>query len=300
MNEFEFIKQKLSPLAPADALNNDAFVYRNNTIITKDVIIEGVHFRDNTNPFSIAKKAIRVNLSDVASMGAKPYGYFLGLAMNDTTEWWLNNFVQGLAEENRQFEIKLLGGDTTKHNGKNIISITMLGTIEEGKALTRSGAEIGDSIYVGSTIGDSVLGLLSHSDPLLQKFTSLQKKYELPEPQLELGRKLVGIASACIDISDGLLQDAKQICRLSDVGMEIYADRIPFSEEVKQIIALNQKYFATAITGGDDYRLLFTTSQELAGENFTEIGKVTKDKEIKILDRNGKKLNFFKFGFQHF
>lgn len=297
MNEFEFITEILSPLAPHNALTNDAFVYQDNTVITKDIITEGVHFLQGTKPNEIAKKALRVNLSDIASMGASPYGYFLGLAINNTSRNWLESFAQGLKEDNEEFNIQLLGGDTTNLTGANLISITMLGTIEKGKAMTRSGAKIGDSVYVSGTVGDAALGLVSYSDSMLKDFITLQESYKFPRPQVKLGKKLTGLASSCIDISDGLLQDAEHICKSSAVGMEISIQKIPLSQEVKKIIAINQKYLEIVLTGGDDYQLLFTAKQDLKMNNVTEIGKAVPGKEVKIIDS---KTNFSSRGYQHF
>ena len=300
MNEFEFIKQKLSKLSPKNALNNDAFIYRNNTVITKDIIIEGVHFLENTEAYYVAKKAIRVNLSDIAAMGASPYGYLLGLAINDTSERWLNNFIKGLEEDNNQFNIKLLGGDTTKHTGSNIISVTMLGIVENNQFLTRSGATPGDSVYVSGNIGDSAIGLISYNDTRLQEFKNLQEKYKLPNPQIDLGRKLIKTASSCIDISDGLIQDMKHICEESNVGLEISIDRLPFSKEVSKIIKLDQKYLSIALTGGDDYQLLFTSSKDINYENVTKIGIVVHGNQLRIIDQKKTNVNLLKYGYQHF
>lgn len=300
MNEFEFINNILSNLAPHNALENDAFVYQDNTVITKDIIIENVHFLNGTRAYDIAKKAIRVNLSDIAAMGAMPYGYFLGLAINNSTSEWLSDFAQGLKEDNNLFKIKLLGGDTAKHTGTTIISITMLGIIQKGQGFTRSGAQINDSLYVSGTIGDSAIGLLTYTDPLLVQFTTLQKHYKLPNPQINLGLELSGNISTCIDISDGLIQDAMNICKSSNVGIEIYRNTIPFAKEVNKIIALDPKYFELAITGGDDYQLLFTSKKDLTAKNITKIGKVTAGKELKLLDTDYNEIKLSKTGYKHF
>lgn len=300
MDEFSYISKKLSPLAPLDALNNDAYVYQKNTVITKDIIIEGVHFLKNTKPSNIAKKAIRVNLSDIAAMGAKPYGYFVGLAISNTQQEWLDDFAKGLEEDNKIFNINLLGGDTTVHRGANIISITMLGLIAK-KPLLRSSAKIGDSLYVSGTIGDSALGLLTYKKNITPNYKILQEKYTIPEPQIKLGQELSNVASSCIDISDGLIQDANHICKSSKVGLEIYIDKIPFSPEVQLIINDNNNYRKTAITGGDDYQLLFTVKSDFIHKNITKIGQVIPGKEVKIIDSKGKEISFNKKeGYRHF
>ncbi len=298
MNEFEFIRRKLSPLSPVNALDNDAFVYDKNTVITKDIIIEGVHFLPKTEPCYIAKKALRVNLSDIASMGAKPYGYFLGLAINNTAEDWLEGFVSGLAEDNKEFSIKLLGGDTTVHAGDNVISVTMLGRLYNKQCLARCSAKVGDAVYVTGNIGEAAIGLLTYSEDQLSPLRSLQELYKLPKPQVAIGLEISGVASSCIDISDGLLQDAEQICLASNVGMEIDINKIPFSTEVKKAISIDGKYLEKAITGGDDYQLLFTAQSLMNDLNVTEIGKVVSGSSVRLINQGVRQ--FVRSGYSHF
>ena len=302
MDEFDYISHHLSPLSIPGALNNDAFIYQGNTVITKDLIIEGVHFLKDTTACDIAKKAIRVNLSDIAAMGAKPYGYFLGLAISNTIQDWLESFTAGLKEENERYQLKLLGGDTAAHQGANIVSITMLGLIKEGKALTRSGAIIGERVYVSGTIGDAAIGLATYNNIEINHFIDLQEKYKLPEPQIKLGQYLSGnnIASACIDISDGLVQDANHICTESHVGMDLYLDNIPFSSSVEKIFSINENYLEQAITGGDDYQLLFTSPHKIEQENITEIGTVTAGNKVILKDNQGHEFKVLNNGYKHF
>ncbi len=300
MNEFEYIKKILSRLALENALENDAFVYQKNTVISKDLLVEGVHFLRNTEPCDIAKKAIRVNLSDIAAMGAKPYGYFLGLAINYTSVEWLRCFAKGLEEDNNYFSIKLLGGDTTKNAGASVISITMLGTIEDNIYLSRSGAKIGDSIYVSGTIGDASIGLQTYKVPSLCRFKNLRQQYKFPNPQIELGRRLCGTASSCIDISDGFIQDLGNICKSSAVGMEIYVEKIPFSPEVQEIILENKKYLELVLSGGDDYQLLFTAQNDIMEKNVTKIGKVVSGNDVKLFDEMNSEMQITSRGYIHF
>ncbi len=299
MDEFAYIESCLSTLSTNGALKNDAFLYQQNTVITKDIIIEGVHFLPRTKPSDIAKKALRVNLSDLAAMGAKPYGYFLGLVLNNTSSNWLNSLTGGLREDSKKYNLKLLGGDTTAHQGATMISITMLGLVDGGNVLTRSNAQINDRVYVSNTIGDAALGLLTYTAPSLQSFTNLQENYKYPDPQLELGQYLLSTeqASACLDISDGLIQDANHICCESKVGMVIDVNKIPFSSTAKKIIGLNHKYLEIAITGGDDYQLLFTSPYDIERDDITEIGTVTKGDGVVIQNAE---MSLNNQGYKHF
>lgn len=302
MNEFDFISTLLKPLAGegAFALSDDAASIRvpdgHELIITKDALVRGVHFIGTEPASQIARKALRVNLSDCAAMGAKPVSYLLALMLPpDITGEWLGSFVQGLKIDQDHFGVSLLGGDTTRTKGELAISITMLGLAPHGKILRRNGAKAGDDIYVSGTIGDGALGLLHKYD------TFLLQRYQLPEPRIALGQKLQGIATSCMDISDGLAQDLGHICTASGVGADISWPHIPLSDAAR---TCNPEP-GIILSGGDDYELLFTaptaaSAQLAAIQGITRIGTITGGRDVKILDENGAQILLTRKGYQHF
>jgi len=343
MGEFDIIKTYFSPLtigfAGSLSLSDDAAVFapppKHELVITKDAICEGVHFIGSESADLIAGKALRVNLSDLAAMGATPTCYFLALMLpKNTSEEWIAKFANGLRETQNEFKIHLAGGDTTATiTDKISISITAIGSVPIGCALQRNGAKIGDDIYVSGTLGDAALGLkllsslrgaesdeaihtekenwiaLSATPP--RNDNHLISRYLTPQPRLALGQGLRGIANSCMDISDGLLQDLGHICTASNVGAEIYATQIPISEDAKKLDTSLLWYdkncaFEAAISGGDDYELLFTVPSEKAHLipkhiiNCTKIGKIIACNEVQLFDKNGGVITPSKKGFLHF
>jgi thiamine-monophosphate kinase len=249
-------------------------------VITKDALIEGVHFLVNTSPADLAYKIMGVNLSDLAAMGATPKYYLCAACFNDSIdENWIKEFTIALGEIQRQYGIMLIGGDTTRHKGAPVFSITMMGEVPTGKALLRSGAKVGDDIWVSGIIGEAA------------DFTSI--RYLRPEPRIELGLKLRDIASACVDVSDGLVADIGHIATASNVKIILQADAIPIAN-----IPLEQ-----AITSGDDYELAFTAAPDKAdviGKLATRIGKVEAGSGIVVLDAQSKPITLLKKGYTHF
>lgn len=311
MREFEYIKKYLKPLDANNLIGDDAATLANSQyIIAKDILIEEVHFLSDCSPYNLAKKSLRTNFSDIAAVGGTPYGYMLGLVLpNDIDDSWWEGFAIGLKEDNEYFQVRLLGGDTTAHSGKIIISVTVLG-IKGDKFVCRSNAKLGDLVYVSGTIGDAALGLLAHKGAIEDNTGYLKNRYDIPKPRIALGQAISGFASSCIDISDGLIQDAQHICELSDVGMELYLDKIPLSFAARSVIKEKQNYIDLVLTGGDDYELLFTagseysdkvekTSQE-CGINITKIGCVTDSKEVIVRDKNNLPITLKNKGFIHF
>lgn len=302
MDEFGFISTMLRPLAGegAFALSDDAASIRvpdgHELIITKDALLRGVHFIGTEPASQIARKALRVNLSDCAAMGAKPVSYLMALMLPPDTEVeWLESFVQGLKIDQEHFGVTLLGGDTTRTKGELAISITMLGLVPHGKALRRNSAKAGDDIYVSGTIGDAALGLKNQGDAFLLQ------RYQLPEPRIALGQKLQGIASSCMDISDGLAQDLGHICTASNVGAEIFWPQIPLSDAARACNPTPE----TILAGGDDYELLFTapasaSAQLAALQGITRIGRITEGSDVKVLDENGAQIVLKRTGYRHF
>jgi thiamine-monophosphate kinase len=321
MDEFNLIKNYFAPLA-ADytgslALSDDAAILETppgkELVITKDAISEGIHFLGNEDASLIAKKLLRMNLSDLAAMGASPMCYFLAIMLPKNTEpHWVARFAEGLQQDQDRYAIYLAGGDTITTKGKLSFSITALGTVDKGKALRRNGAKPGDKIYVSGTIGDSALGLkiLQHglsATPEIQK--TLEKRYLLPEPHIALGHRLVGIASACMDVSDGLAQDLGHIAEASQVGAVIYRELIPRSKAVQKLLDKDKKLWNAIIGGGDDYQLLFTVSPKkeaklktLSNElelKLTCIGEIREGRGVALLDEKENPLTAAS-GFKHF
>ena len=225
--------------------------------ITSDMLVEGRHFFADTNPESLGRKALAVNLSDLAAMGAYPLGFTLAIALPKPDLAWLEGFSKGLFSIANHHSCPLIGGDTTA--GPLTISITALGSIPSGKAIRRSGAKVGDEIWVSGTVGDARLALaaLRHEINLSENdFTQIAHRMHEPVPRVELGIKLRDIASAALDISDGLLGDLQHILQQSNVDAEVYLNQIPKSITLqKQAIDIQNQF---AACGGDDYELCFT------------------------------------------
>ena len=216
-------------------------------VICADTLVAGRHFPLNTNPHAIGWKSVAVNLSDIAAMGAKPHSILLALSLPQIDHDWLQGFSQGLYDCCDQFGVSLIGGDTTQ-SPHLTISVTALGWIETGQAVTRSGAQVGDFICVSGQVGDAAYALQHLGHPL-------QKRLDYPTPRCQLGQKLKGLASSMIDVSDGLAQDLGHILKASHVGGHIQLDQLPISEAVHN---LEQKMrWDLALAGGDDYELCF-------------------------------------------
>jgi thiamine-monophosphate kinase len=315
--EFEFITRRLRPLATARGaldLTDDAALLDpapgHQLVLTKDAMVAGVHFLEGDPPGQIAQKLLRVNLSDLAAMGAAPLGYLLALARaKETGDDWLGEFCAGLAADNAAFEITLLGGDTVSTPGPLTLSLTAIGEVPGGAALLRRGAEAGDDVWVSGTLGDAALGLKVLQGELEVADAArahLIERYRLPRPRLALGEALRGIASAGIDISDGLVADLGHILEVSGVGAELHADALPLSPAARDLPGARD----AALSGGDDYELLFTASPErrtdieaLArrlGLPLTRIGAIRAELGLHVLDEKGQELPVRKAGWQHF
>ena len=300
MDEFDFIAKYFRPLAAGfDGslnLSDDAALISPpagcELVITKDALSAGVHFMGNESPDLIASKALRVNLSDLAAMGATPLCYFLARMLpKNTDEKWLEQFARGLKQTQDEFSIALAGGDTTATDGILSISITALGSVPKGKTLRRNGAKVGDDIYVSGTLGDAATGLLSYQRKLVSSDFFISR-YLTPEPRISLGISLRDIASSAMDISDGLVQDLGHICAASNVGAIIHSDLLPMNAGV----TLEQ-----ALSGGDDYELLFTCSPEqkqISGT--TLIGKIMAGNRVQVLDAQGNNITPARKGYSHF
>ncbi|MDB2415259.1 thiamine-phosphate kinase [Rickettsiales bacterium] len=321
MDEFSIIEKYFSPLASkysgALGLKDDAAIVDIDPdyqiITTKDILIEGVHFFAKTDPALIAKKLLRVNLSDLAAMGAEPVGYLLGLALNkNTDEKWISEFSKGLKEDIDMYGGSLIGGDTTCHDGNIVLSLTALGKVKKGRAVLRSNAKIGDDIYVTGTIGDSYLGLNILNQNIKKNDDYLVDRYHLPQARVKLSRKLHEIANSATDISDGLIADLGHICKSSNVGAKIYCKDVPLSDSAKSLIGDLDNFYEKILTGGDDYEIIFTSSKDKAdlisniGNSINlpikKIGEIAEpDEKIKVLNLNGSEIKLDKAkGYQHF
>lgn len=284
-------------------------------VVTTDALVEGVHFRSADAADLIARKALRVNISDLAAKGATPFAYTLAAVLPQRVgEDWLEGFALGLAADQAEFAVHLIGGDSTATPGPITLSITALGRVPAGRALLRSTARPGDVVYVSGTIGDGALGLavlegeFAGLDAVHGAY--LKDRYWLPRPRPGLGQALIGHARAAIDISDGLVADLGHIAETSHVGAEIHTDRIPLSAAARVVLAGRPAAIERVLTGGDDYELLFTAPPEAeqsieaaskrAGVAVTAIGHIRGGDGVQALDGDGRPLRLTASGYRHF
>lgn len=227
-------------------------------VVKTDAIVGGVHFLPADPPDLVARKALRVNLSDLAAKGAIPRAYLLDLILpDDVTEAWIAAFAHGLSEDQTEYVVHLIGGDTDRTPGPLTIAVTAFGEIAAGRIIRRAGARAGDTVFVTGSIGDAALGLRVLHGALqgldVASAAHLVDRYRLPLPRVMLGPQLVGIATASIDVSDGLIADLRQICEVSKLSTVIEAPCIPLSPAARAALAIKPELFTTALTGGDDY-----------------------------------------------
>ena len=309
MNEFELIQDYFNwPIKdPSIALGigDDAALFSlkdgQQLVTTTDTLSEGVHFFKDALPSDIAYKSLAVNLSDIAAMGASAKYFTLALTLPKIDHDWIEEFSKSLKHLSEYHKVSLIGGDTTK--GPLNITITMMGVVETSRALLRSGAGIGDGVYVSGTIGDAALCLKKLRDGLVPSKEELLK-LNRPTPRLELGMGLKGVASSCIDISDGLEQDLSHILMASNVGAVIDVKKLPLSESVLGYIKNNEDW-SIPLCGGDDYELCFTvpesnkkslkTLSQSCNMDITKIGDINDSKELKIEGYDGSRSSY-----QHF
>lgn len=300
MNEFSLIEKyftwknsDLDGLGVGDDCALVSVSSQQQLAITVDTLIEGVHFPIDTTPQDIAYKALAVNLSDLAAMGATPWYFSLALTLPSIDEQWLKGFSQSLKALAQQHNIYLIGGDTTK--GALSITINATGMLRKNQALLRSGAKVGDNVFVSNTLGDAALAWWQIQKQQIPS-TSLLAQFNCPQPQVKLGQALLGIANSCIDISDGLEQDLSHILTHSKVGASIDINALPLSAEVTAHIA-NTQDWCVALAGGDDYELCFTAPKtqmdaiQLIAEKLhiviTKIGIITKERGLEIKGLEG-------------
>lgn len=312
MNEFAaiqhfFTQQNVSREDVNLGIGDDAAIItppaNQQIVITTDTLVENVHFLANTSPYDIGFKSLAVNLSDLAAMGATPAWLTLALTIPAIDEAWLNDFCRGFFSLASEHQAQLIGGDLTR--GPLTITVQAHGLIPSGQAIKRNTAKPGDYIYVTNTLGNAALALA-----ILQKKIHLSEEHQEfifsklnhPTPQIKIGEQLRGIASAAIDISDGLIADLGHILETSKVGAEINIELIPLSPILRNHLSQSEA-LSFALSGGDDYELCFTVppaKKNLVPKNCTYIGKITDTNRLDLSFANGKKYDFPHTGYQHF
>ena len=323
LGEFEIIKTYFSPLSRSEKgafnLTDDAAVIEipdgKSMVVTTDTLVEGVHFLSEDLPENIAKKLLRVSLSDLAAMGSVPAYYNLSIATKlGTTSDWFKAFAEGLLADQIEFGVTLIGGDTVVTSGPLTLSLTAMGFVKKGKAISRSGAKLGDDIWVSGLIGDAALGLMAAKGKLIsiseENKNYLISRYTQPIPQILLGPKLSGHVNSAIDVSDGLIGDLDHICETSKLGANIQITDIPISRAASIIVTEKPHYLDLILSGGDDFELLFTADKSFRavaksliktlGVNLTKIGVMVSRRSIEIFDENGNKYFIQNNGYTHF
>lgn len=321
LGEFGRIKRFFAPLAGPGGLGllDDAALvecrpgYR--LVITVDALVEGVHYLPDDPPDLVARKLLRVNLSDLAAKGARPLHYLLTTALPKTLgDDWVERFAAGLAEDQRRFGVDLLGGDSVATSGPAVLSLTALGEVAAGAEIRRSGARPGDRVWVSGTIGDAHLGLkaLRGEYPDLEPADriALAVRFQLPEPRTVLGPLLAGIAHAMCDVSDGLIADLGHICDASQVGATVELAAVPSSSAARRLVRDEPDLAVRLATGGDDYELLFTAPPEasaaiarLAADlalPITAIGAIEPGAGVRLLAADGRPIPVTAAGYRHF
>ena len=322
--EFALIERYFRPLVRGDARlgTDDAAILTPEQagrccLVAVDGMTQGVHFFADAPPETIARKALRVNLSDIAAMGGIPRYYLMVLMLTDTTtETWVSDFAKGLRLDQETYNVSLLGGDLIGGAAATSITVTMMGEPVQTPSLCRNSARDGDDVYVSGTLGDAALALRLRGlrdKPTQSRLSETQRAFLeqrllLPEPRLALGQKLGGVARACIDISDGLLADLTHVCRASNVGMSVNMADVPLSEAFRLgVVSPQQRQLA--LVGGDDYELAFTVSKRRRGDieslaatcgvSVTRIGHVHKGSGVKVYDEKGACVDISHRGYRH-
>jgi thiamine-monophosphate kinase len=323
--EDKLIAKYFRPLAQAPAslgLLDDAAVLESSgddLVITTDAIVEGVHYLAGDPADTVARKALRVNLSDLAAKGAIPAGFLLTLALRKVDVTWLSAFAGALGEDATTFACPLLGGDTVSTPGPLMISITAFGRVPKGQMVRRHGARVGDVVAVTGTIGDAALGLdmlrggraagalASHR----REAEFLVSRYRVPQPRLAIASALRASASAAMDVSDGLAGDLAKLCAVSGVSATISLAKVPASSAARAVIAQGATSIETLIAGGDDYEVLCSVAAErwpalaaaaaAAGVAIAEIGTITAGTATPAFqDAAGSTISLSRTSYSHF
>jgi len=321
--EDSLIARYFRPLATdpgAFGLIDDAALLKhsnNDIVVTTDAIVESIHFLPDDPPDTIARKALRVNLSDIAAKGATPAGFVLTLALRDAKDEWLAPFARALGEDAAHFACRLLGGDTVSTPGPLMISVTAFGRVPPGKMIHRNGANVGDKIVVTGTIGDAALGLRLLKDQIAGNALDassrdfLIQRYRVPQPRNALAAAIREHASAAMDVSDGLAGDLSKLCAASGKSADIDLQALPLSEPARTLLDTGAAEPALLISGGDDYEVLcaipenrwnsFKQASRSAGVPVTAIGQVTDGNKLpRFLDASGQPITLKRLSYSHF
>jgi thiamine-monophosphate kinase len=323
--EDSLIARYFKPLATdpgAFALDDDAAALKatgDDIVVTTDAIVEGVHFLSDDPPDTLAHKALRVNLSDIAAKGASPAGFVLTLALRSVDEAWLSSFAAALGGDARHYGCPLLGGDTVSTPGPLMISITAFGRVAPDRMVHRTGAKPGDRIVVTGTIGDAALGLdVLKGGPVAAALAGdvtarevLAARYRVPQPRNGLADAVRDFASSAMDVSDGLAGDLAKLCKASDVSALVNVADIPLSAPAADLLARGTVGVETIVSGGDDYEILctipedrltaFMRSAEAARIPVTSIGVVMEGLAApRFVDREGRELALQRMSYSHF
>ncbi|ERF81736.1 thiamine-phosphate kinase [Bradyrhizobium viridifuturi] len=323
--EDSLIARYFKPLATdpgAFGLDDDAAALRaagEDIVVTTDAIVEGVHFLPDDPPDTLARKALRVNLSDIAAKGAVPAGFVLTLAVRKVDEAWLKPFARALGEDAADFGCPLLGGDTVSTPGPLMISITAFGRLPQGTMVHRAGAQAGDRVFVTGTIGDAALGLdVLQGGPVAAALADdaagrdfLAARYRVPQPRNALARAVRAHASAAMDVSDGLAGDLAKLCAASGVTAVINVPSVPLSSAAAGLLARKAIGIETLIAGGDDYELLCAVPSDRADAFLREArqakvtvtaigGLIAGSSPPSFLDGQGRELKLQRLSYSHF
>lgn len=327
LDEFGLIRRHFAPLAAGQAgafgLTDDGALIEigdgERLVVTADTMVAGVHFPVDDPPDQIARKLLRVNLSDLAAMGAEPRNYTLSVVLPpEIDDTWLAAFAAGLATDQKLYGIGLIGGDTVSTTGPLTFSLTAFGTLAGKATLRRNAAVVDDDIYVSGTIGDASLGLAI----IQARFDAasdddrdfLITRFRLPEPRLSLGQSLIGVARAAADVSDGLVADLGHICRASSCSAAIRLNLVPLSGPAERAVTDRQSLHHSLLTGGDDYELVFTAPVAMRGalERISSkcgvslarigqcVGAQNETPLVAVLDGAGNRIDLGHGGYRHF
>jgi thiamine-monophosphate kinase len=288
-------------------------------VLKTDGVISGVHFFPDDPADAVARKALRINLSDLAAKGAAPLGFLLTIGLPaGLPPGWIEAFARGLREDAEHYGCPLLGGDTDKSPGAITVYIMALGAVPHGTMVRRKGARPGDVVVATGTIGDAALGLKLRLDPAAAgrwglnaaMEANLRSRYLLPQPRNAIAEALRRYASAAMDVSDGLAGDLAKLARVSDVAAEVAVGDVPLSPAVRQAVAAEPALMETVLTGGDDFEVIATVAPGHVGElcreaanagvAVTRIGAVTAGEGTRFVDAEGRALAFRRPSYSHF
>lgn len=320
MNEFEMIQKYFLPLTmgrrEAGQLSDDAAVIGvpdgYDLVVSSDTLNGGTHFLKKEAPANIAHKVLRVNLSDMAAMGAKPHSYQLNLAFsNMPDEDWVREFSAALLEDNEEFGVFCSGGDTTVAEGPLLISMTITGLVPKGKAVRRSTAQEGDLVVLSGPIGRAAVGVKVLLDTLtIENPASFLEACHKPQPRTPISEEICQYARAAVDVSDGLIADLGHVCKASGVAAKLNLADIPLHKDTRALLDAQVVTAESLLTGGDDYEICmavapenfeaFAAAAKEKGVELAVIGAFTKGKGVEVVDERGEAMNFKRAGWTHF